>query len=84
MARTALESRLSRLDAARPAAKIPPWCGEKRKLDHIFACVRGDEWTCPDLTPKKAIWKNEKMTWYEEYFAELDGQQLRDVGNEST
>lgn len=71
MVRTALESRLIRLEAAWPTAKIPPWCDEKRKLDHIFACVRGDEWTCPDLTPEKAAWRNAKVARYEEYFAEL-------------
>jgi len=71
MARTALESRLSRLEAARPAAKIQPWCDESANLTTYFACVRGDVWTCPDLTPEKAAWRNEKMGRYEEYFAEL-------------
>lgn len=32
MARTALEFRLSRIEAARPAAKIPPWCDESANL----------------------------------------------------
>ncbi len=61
-----LETKVVRSD------NLPPWCNQERRAARILAVANGREWTCPDLTPEKAAWRDAKLARFEKYFAGLE------------
>jgi hypothetical protein len=66
-----LDRRLAVLEATQPKQDSPPWCNRERRVAHILSCANYREWTCPNLTPEKAAWRDAKLARYKAYFDSL-------------